>query len=237
METIMNITTRIRIVTVIGCLLMLSLSVGIDAQEQCNEASLHGSYAFLIDGTVQPNTVGLIPGPFAAVGRATYDGKGGMRGVIVASIGGVSTPLLTDQARFTFEGKYKLNSDCTGSKYATLNIGATLNFDFVVTDNLRQIQMIVTDTGVSVSGSARKLLTNGERIEDRKEKESVDSSARKDPWPDIRSGLSLAGFVVSRPEIALPETVTCDESAARWNVWKNRGSRQLSLRANRLQIA
>jgi len=231
----MNVTTRIRIVAVIGCLLMLSLAVGIDAQEQCNEASLHGSYAFLIDGTVQPNTVGLIPGPFAAVGRATYDGKGGMRGVIVASIGGVSTPLLTDNARFTFEGKYKLNSDCTGSKYATLNIGATLNFDFVVTDNLRQIQMIVTDTGVSVSGSARKLLTNAER----NEKESVDSSARKDPWPNIRSGLSLAGFVVSSPEmrVALPETVTCDESAARWDVWKNRESRQLSLRANRLQIA
>lgn len=189
METTMNAMTRIRNVSFILGFLMLTLAARIDAQEQCNEASLHGTYAFRIDGTVQPNTVGLIQGPFAAVGRATYDGKGNMRGVIVASIGGVSTPLLTDRARFTFEGKYKLNSDCTGSKYATLNIGATLNFDFVVTDNLRQIQMVVTDTGVSVSGSAIKLFTNSERNEDRKEKESVDSLAGKDPGANILPAL------------------------------------------------
>jgi hypothetical protein len=176
----MNVMTRIRNVLLILGFLMLTLATRVDAQEQCNEASLHGSYAFRIEGTVQPNTVGLTQGPFAAVGRATYDGKGGMSGVIVASIGGVSTPLLTDHARFTFEGKYKLNSDCTGSKYATLNIGATLNFDFVVTDNMRQIQMVVTDTGVSVSGSAIKIFADSDHHVDRKEKESIDSSARKD---------------------------------------------------------
>jgi len=235
----MNVMTRIRNASLILGFLMLILAAHIDAQEQCNEASLHGSYAFRIDGTVQPNIVGLIQGPFAAVGRATYDGKGHMRGVIVASIGGVSSPLLTDHARFTFEGKYKLNSDCTGSKYATLNIGATLNFDFVVTDNLRQIQMIVTDTGVSVSGSALKLFTNSERNEDHKEKESVDSLAGKDPRPNSLSALSPGRIANTGLGIglALAEGANDDGSAIRTDLWKNRGLRRSSIQTKRLQIA
>ena len=47
----MNVMTRIRNASFILGFLMLTLSARIDAQEQCNEASLHGSYAFRIDGT------------------------------------------------------------------------------------------------------------------------------------------------------------------------------------------
>jgi hypothetical protein len=142
-------TTRIGgrriVVAVVATILISSLATHASAQERCNNASLLGSYAFQVDGT-------NVNGPFAAVGKNTYDGKGQLKGVITISSNGVIIPA-------SYTGTYTLNADCTGIKSATLDIGLTVNFDFVVDSNLRGIRMIVTDPGFTVSGTARKLLT------------------------------------------------------------------------------
>lgn len=150
------------VVAVFASLLISSLASPLSARERCNDASLQGAYAFNVDGTNVSNPY-LPVGPFAAVGKNTYDGKGHMRGVIVVSSNGAIIPA-------TYTGTYAVNSNCTGVKSATLSIGAVVDFFFVIDDDLREIQMIVTQAGpansltdgLTVSGSARKLLTDAE---------------------------------------------------------------------------
>lgn len=134
----------------------------LDAQERCANASLNGSYAFKVDGSNVANPY-LPVGPFAAVGRNTYDGRGHMSGVITVSSNGSIIPA-------TYSGTYTVNANCTGVKSATLSIGAIVEFFFVVDDDLREIKMVVTKAGppgsladgLTVSGSARKLFADGE---------------------------------------------------------------------------
>jgi hypothetical protein len=134
------------VVAALAILLISSLATQASAEGRCSNASLLGGYAFQVDGT-------NVNGPFAAVGKNTYDGRGHLKGVIYVSTNGTS---------FTsnYIGTYTLNPDCTGIKSATLDIGLTVNFRFVIDSNLREIRMIVTDSGFTVSGSARKLFTD-----------------------------------------------------------------------------
>ena len=137
------------IVTVVATLLISSLATHARAEGRCSNASLHGSYAFQVDGNGN--------GPFAAVGRNTYDGKGVIGGAIVVSLNGA---IISD----TYTGTYTVNDDCTGIKSATLDkAGLTVNFYFVVDSNLRELRMIVTNPGFTVSGTARKLFTDTDR--------------------------------------------------------------------------
>ncbi len=136
------------VVAAVATLLFSSLAIPASAQGRCSNASLLGSYAFQVDGT-------NVNGPFAAVGQNSYDGKGRLNGVILISSNGAIIP-----AKYT--GTYTLNADCTGIKSAALDIGLTVNFYFVVDSNLREIRMIVTDPGFTVSGSARKLFTDAD---------------------------------------------------------------------------
>lgn len=132
----------------------------------CSDASLQGSYGFRVEGTNVSNSA-LPPGPFAALGRNTYDGQGGMQGEIVVSANGAIFSVL-------YTGTYTLNTDCTGQKSVNLMgalKGLTVTFDFLVDDNLHEIRMIMTQAGptggtlsngLTVSGDARKLFNNEE---------------------------------------------------------------------------
>ena len=150
------------LVAVFAGVLISGLATRLEARERCSDASLRGSYAFNVSGTNVSNPY-LPLGPFAAVGRNTYDGNGHMRGVIVVSSNGSIIPA-------TYTGTYAVKSDCTGVKSATLSIGAVVDFAFVIDSNLREIQMIATQAGppnsqadgLTVSGSARKLFTDAE---------------------------------------------------------------------------
>ena len=134
------------VVAAVATLVISSLATHASADGRCNNASLLGSYAFQVDGT-------NVNGSFAAVGKNTYDGKGHLRGVMVISSNGMILPT-------NYTGTYTLNADCTGIKSAALDaLGLTVNFYFLVDSNLREIRMIVTDPGFTVSGSARKLFT------------------------------------------------------------------------------
>lgn len=147
---------------VFASLLISGFTTRLEAQDRCSNASLKGSYAFKVDGTNVSNPY-LPLGPFAAVGKNTYDGRGHMRGVIIVSSNGSIIPA-------TYTGVYTVNSNCTGVKSATLSIGAVVDFFFVIDDDLREIQMVVTQAGppgsladgLTVSGSARKLFADTE---------------------------------------------------------------------------
>jgi len=150
------------VVAVFVSLVITGFATRVDAQDRCANASLKGSYAFKVDGTNVSNPY-LPLGPFAAVGKNTYDGSGHMRGVIVVSSNGATIPA-------TYTGTYTVNSNCTGVKSATLSIGAVVDFFFVIDDGLREIKMVVTQAGppgspaegLTVSGAARKVLADTE---------------------------------------------------------------------------
>lgn len=146
----MRMSLRFQIAAASLSLLVLTLSSAVSAQEPCSNASLSGTYAFRVDGANVSVPLPGGPGPFAAVGKNTYDGKGGMQGTIVISSNGVIIPA-------TYTGTYHVNADCTGSKSATLSVGATVDFAFVIDDDAREIRMLVSDLGFAVSGTARSL--------------------------------------------------------------------------------
>ena len=136
----------------------ISAETPLKASGACSNASLNGSYAFQVDGTNVSNP-NLPPGPFAAVGKNTYDGNGNMSGTITVSANGVMIPT-------SYTGIYSVAGGCTGTKSATLLNGLTVSFDFVIDSNGRGIQMIVTGAGfgtpvngLTVSGDARKLFS------------------------------------------------------------------------------
>src|SRR4051794_12368435 len=154
------------VATVFATVLIFGVTTRLDAQDRCTNASLKGSYAFKVDGTNVSNPY-LPLGPFAAVGKNTYDGRGHMKGVIIVSSNGATIPA-TDTGTYipaTYTGTYTVNSNCTGFKSATLSIGAVVDFFFVIDDDLREIQMVVTQAGppgglaegLTVSGAARKV--------------------------------------------------------------------------------
>jgi hypothetical protein len=164
MEMTMTISVRSTIVALSASLLLSSVASRASAEPACNNASLLGSYAFNVHGTNVSAPLPGGPGPFAAVGKNAYDGHGHMKGVIVVSSNGVIISA-------TYSGTYHVTADCTGSKSATLSIngavGPTVDFDFVIDNELREIQMIVSDNGFAVSGSARKLFTKEEHREEK----------------------------------------------------------------------
>jgi hypothetical protein len=76
---------RFTIVALFASVFISSLATVVSAEERCTDASLRGSYAFKVDGS-------NVSGPFAAVGKNTYDGKGGMTAVILISSNGAIIP-------------------------------------------------------------------------------------------------------------------------------------------------
>ena len=57
----------------------------------------------------------------------------------------------------TLAGTYTVNPDCTGTLTAHISpVGITTNLFFVIDDNRKELQVIQTDSGVVVTGIARR---------------------------------------------------------------------------------
>jgi hypothetical protein len=115
-----------------------------DADEVCTLATLNGPYGFVLTGTV------VNFGPIAIVGVATYDGAGGIVADQTASINGNVVPEHN-------VGTYTVNSDCTGSSKVSPLGGPEHNANFVILDKGRELQLLVTDHGVVVNGTFKKM--------------------------------------------------------------------------------
>jgi hypothetical protein len=134
------------------CAFALSLASAkpANAQNNCKLHNLQGAYGYTVTGTIVTNTTQapLQPGPFAAVGRIVFDGKGGVSTVRTLSDNG--TVIRNDAGT----GTYTVNSDCTGSFNITVTT-AVLDLDFVLDDN-NQIRAIVTNDGFVLTLVGRK---------------------------------------------------------------------------------
>jgi hypothetical protein len=131
---------------------MLSIAPRVDAQE-CSNATLHGTFGYSSIGTLI-SLPGAIPGPFAEVGRQTFEGNGKTRATATLSDDG-------NTLTATIDGTYVVNPNCTGSM--TLNVTfpdgfgtALVHADFVIDDGGAELRAIVTDSGVVESRVYRK---------------------------------------------------------------------------------
>jgi hypothetical protein len=137
---------RTTLAVVIATLFVLGIApraqAGEHGQRTCSNASLQGSFGFTSTGTL----LALGPqysGPFAEVGRQTFDGKGNTDASATLSANG-------NIFRVTVQGTYVVNPDCTGSMtlYVAFPFGVvTVDADLVIDDDGDELRAIVTDAG------------------------------------------------------------------------------------------
>jgi hypothetical protein len=117
----------------------------------CSDALLKGSFGYTGSGALLAAYVGPTDaGPFAEVGRQTFDGKGHTTATATLSANG-------DISQVTVEGTYTVKSDCTGTM--TLNVapfGSVVDLNIVIDEDGKEIRAIVSDANVIESRVYRK---------------------------------------------------------------------------------
>lgn len=144
-----HIASFVVLTTVFGLGIATQAQAGED--KACSNASLQGSFGYSSTGTLLDSYVPPpFAGPFAEVGRQTFDGKGNTSGTATISSNG-------NINRVTIQGTYTVNADCTGSMTLFIpDFGATVHADFVIDRDGEEIRAIVTETGVIESRVYRK---------------------------------------------------------------------------------
>lgn len=113
----------------------------------CSDATISGTYGFIITGTVAPKGVGV---PYATVGHFTSNGKGKIAG---AATTGEDGQFAID---IPFTGTISISANCTGTITVTDPGGIVTNYHLVVVDEAKELLLIQTDVGSVVSGRATK---------------------------------------------------------------------------------
>ena len=156
--------TRISAPTILASVFVIVLILGTVSRAQaaegggCSNASLRGSFGFTSTGTLLALPPPLA-GPFAEVGRQTFDGKGNTDATATASANG-------NIARLTLQGTYVVNPDCTGSMTLfVFELGGSFNADFVIDDDGEELRVVLTDPGVVESRVYRKQFPQGRKQE------------------------------------------------------------------------
>ena len=121
----------------------------------CSNATLQGSFGFTSTGTLLALPAPLA-GPFAEVGRQTFDGKGNTDATATLSANG-------NIVNVTVQGTYVVNPDCTGSMtLGVAPLGITMHADFVIDDDGAQVRAIVTEPG-TVESRVYQKQSSGDR--------------------------------------------------------------------------
>lgn len=117
---------------------------------RCSNRSASGTYGYRMNGTI----VGL--GSFLVNGYFVHNPDGTMRARAYGTING-QTDLIDAPGTFT------TRDDCTGTgSFATPTLGV-ITYYFVVTDGGDQIDLINTNQGIALQGTARRIALAGQR--------------------------------------------------------------------------
>ncbi len=118
------------------------------AQSACTSNSLNGGYAYLLTGFTYDQYGQQVD--LAVSGRMVADGAGNLTAGDTLSYDG------TIIKRSYPSGTYTMASDCTGSLTLTSSNGNKANFDFVLHSDGKEMNLIETDAGVILSGTAKR---------------------------------------------------------------------------------
>jgi hypothetical protein len=119
--------------------------------DRCSDATLRGSFGYTGTGTLLPEYAAPpFAGPFAEVGRQSFDGNGHTKATATLSANG---NILT----VTIEGTYAVKANCTGRMILNVSpLGSAVRVDFVIDDDGAEIRAIGTDQGVVESRVYKK---------------------------------------------------------------------------------
>jgi hypothetical protein len=126
--------------------------------KECSNATLHGSFGYTATGTLLPAAAPPpFAGPFAEVGRQTFDGNGNTTATATINANG-------NIINVTIQGTYTVNSDCTGSMARNVSpLGDTAHDDLVIDDNGLELRTIATDPGAIETYVYSKQFRQGDR--------------------------------------------------------------------------
>ena len=117
------------------------------SQARCSNRTLHGSYAFNIDGTIVAGPNRLL---LRGLAMTQFDGRGNLSQVDFTTINGA--PVGADWR--SGEGTYEVNSDCTGTMEIIQSDGSpTLHLMLVVANHGRTIHNIVEGSSTGDTGT------------------------------------------------------------------------------------
>jgi hypothetical protein len=138
--------------------------------KECSNATLQGTFGYSSTGTLLPSYVPRpFAGPFAEVGRQTFNGNGHTDATATLSSNG-------NISKVTIEGTYVVNPDCTGSMALNvIEFGVTVHADFVIDDGGAELRAIVTEAGVVESRVYKKQFREGR--EDREDRAKLTPGA------------------------------------------------------------
>jgi hypothetical protein len=120
----------------------------VHADNTCDVTTLNSAYGYKMDGSFFDNQG--YTNYLSAAGFFVADGQGNLSFKDTLTLDGGTT-----QSE-TYTGTYKMNSDCTGSLTANSpGAGVSLGFDFVMTANGNEMQMVNTN-GTNITASAKK---------------------------------------------------------------------------------
>lgn len=118
-----------------------------DERARCSVATLKASFGYTVTGSLAG---GPSAGPFAAVGRITFDGSGNFANIRTISRNGAIT------SRAQGIGTYSVEPDCTGALVFTDGGVVTLGTDLVITGDGDEIRMIATSPGTVLTIEGRR---------------------------------------------------------------------------------
>ena len=130
-------------------LVALGIPLSAEAQPNCSNATLSGSFGFTNTGTI---LAGPDAGPFGGVGRQTFDGKGNTEATSTVSVNGAIS-------HATIKGTYVVNANCTGSMTLLVSAGNetfTNHVDLVIVHGGAEFRAINTDPGIVLTTVANK---------------------------------------------------------------------------------
>jgi hypothetical protein len=149
-----HITTKNRAIAV-AIALGFSVVPGAQAADKgCSDASLTGTFAYTTTGSILAPPA--LAGPFASVGTQTFDGIGGTTATATVSQNG-------NIVSVTIKGTYTVNPNCTGTMTLQISpVALTTHLFFVIDQNNGEFQALQTDSGIVVTGIARRQFPTGD---------------------------------------------------------------------------
>lgn len=135
-------------------LLLLTLALGasstLTAHAGCTNATIQGTYAFTIHGTIlNPDGSTLLVDGLA---RTTFDGKGSLTQLDAVAVNGNVAPGWASNT-----GTYVVNSDCTGTFTVTNGNQAPVHLQMIVAQSGNTIRDMVIDPGFATTAEAERV--------------------------------------------------------------------------------
>jgi hypothetical protein len=141
---------RHRILLYLSVLALAVLSTFTAHASACSNATIQGTYAFTIRGTIfLPNGSTLL---IDGIARETFDGRGNETQVDAVATNGVLTPGWRPGS-----GSYSVNPDCTGTQTILVPGLPDLHLQFVVAQGGNTIHQVVIDPGIATTAEGERL--------------------------------------------------------------------------------